>query len=82
MTLRRRKSRKAKAADLLGTYVKFKAAGKAAKGAKKAAKGTAAYQVAKRTPLKKVGLVAAGAVATAIVAVKALNHGDGEPSAA
>ena len=82
MTLRRRKSRKAKAADLLGTYVKFKAAGKAAKGAKKAAKGTAAYQVAKRTPLKKVGLVAAGAVATAIVAVKALNHGDGEPSTA
>ena len=82
MTLRCRKSRKAKAADLLGTYVKFKAAGKAAKGAKKAAKGTAAYQVAKRTPLKKVGLVAAGAVATAIVAVKALNHGDGEPSAA
>jgi hypothetical protein len=82
MTLRRRKSRKAKAADLLGTYVKVKAAGKAAKGAKKAAKGTAAYQVAKRTPLKKVGLIAAGAVATAIVAVKALNHGDGEPSAA
>jgi hypothetical protein len=82
MTLRRRKSRKAQAADLLGSYLKFKAAGKAAKGAKKAAKGTAAYQVAKRTPLKKVGLVAAGAVATAIVAVKALNHGDGEPSTA
>jgi hypothetical protein len=82
MTLRRRKSRKAKAADLLGTYVKFKAAGKAAKGAKKAAKGTAAYQVAKRTPLKKVTLVVAGAAATAFVAVKALNHGDGEPAAA
>ena len=80
MTLRRRKSRKAQAADLLGSYLKFKAAGKAAKGAKKAAKGTAAYQVAKRTPFKKVGLVAAGAVATAIVAVKALNHGDGEPA--
>ncbi|HET8755445.1 MAG TPA: hypothetical protein VFM58_05530 [Solirubrobacteraceae bacterium] len=78
MTLRRRKSRKAQAADLLGSYVKFKAAGKAAKGAKKAAKGTAAYQVAKRTPLKKVGLIAAGAVATAIVAVKALNHGGGD----
>jgi len=82
MTLRRRKSRKAQAADLLGSYLKFKAAGKAAKGAKKAAKGTAAYQVAKRTPLKKVGLIAAGAVATAIVAVKALNHGDEQPSAA
>jgi hypothetical protein len=83
MTLRRRKSRKAQAADLLGSYLKFKAAGKAAKGAKKAAKGTAAYQAAKRTPLKKVGIVAAGAVATAIVAVKALNHGDGgEPASA
>jgi hypothetical protein len=82
MTLRRRKSRKAQAADLLGSYVKFKAAGKAAKGAKKAAKGTAAYQVAKRTPLKKVTLIVAGAAATAFVAVKALNHGDGEPAAA
>jgi len=83
MTLRRRKSRKAQAADLLGSYVKVKAVGKAAKGAKKAAKGTAAYQVAKKTPLKKVSLIAAGAVATAIVAVKALNHGgEGEPASA
>lgn len=82
MTLRRRKSRKAKAADLLGTYVKFKAAGKAAKGAKKAAKGTAAYQVAKRTPLKKLPLIVAGAAATVFVAVKALNRGGGEPASA
>jgi hypothetical protein len=82
MSLRRRKSRKAQAADLLGTYVKVKAAGKAAKGAKKAAKGTAAYQVAKRTPIKKVSLIIAGAAATAFVAVKALNHGDAEPAGA
>ena len=62
MTLRRNKSRKAQAADALGTYLKFKAAGKAAKGAKKAAKGTAAYQVAKRTPVvKRVPLIIAGA---------------------
>ena len=67
MTLRRRKSRKAQAADVLGTYLKFKAAGKAAKGAKKAAKGTAAYQVAKRTPRgRKVPLIAAGAVGRAL----------------
>ena len=72
MTLRRHKSRKAQAADRLS---------KTAKSAKKVAKGTAAYKVAKRTPLKKVSLIAAGAVATAIVAVKALNSGGGgEPA--
>jgi hypothetical protein len=81
MTLRRRKSRKAQAADLLGNYLKLKAAGKAAKGAKKAAKGTAAYQVAKRTPLKKAPLFAAGAAAAAFVAVKALNRGGSEQPA-
>jgi hypothetical protein len=80
MTLRRRKSRKAQAADLLGDYLKLKAAGKAAKGAKKAAKGTAAYQVAKRTPVKRLPLIAAGAAATIFVAVKATNRGGGEPA--
>jgi hypothetical protein len=69
-------------ADLLGTYVMFKAAGKAAKGAKKAAKGTAAYQVAKRTPLKRLPLIAAGAVAAVFVATKALHRGGGEPAQA
>jgi hypothetical protein len=82
MTLRRRKSRKAKAADLLGTYLKFKAAGKAAKGAKKAAKGAAVYQVAKKTPMKKVPLIAAGAGAAVFVAAKALRRGGGEPAQA
>jgi hypothetical protein len=81
MTLRRNKSKKARAADALGTYLKFKAAGKAAKGAKKAAKGTAAYQVAKRTPVvKRVPLVLAGAAAAAFVAMKA-RGGSGEPAA-
>jgi hypothetical protein len=83
MTLRRRKSRKAQAADVLGTYLKFKAAGKAAKGAKKAAKGTAVYQAAKRTPVvKKIPLFVAGAAAATFVAVKALNHGgdSGQPA--
>jgi hypothetical protein len=84
MTLRRRKSRKAQAADVLGSYLKLKAASKAAKGAKKAAKGTAAYQVAKRTPVvRKLPLFVAGAAAAAFVAVKALNHGgEAEPAGA
>jgi hypothetical protein len=72
MTLRRKKSRKAQAADALGTYLKFKAAGKAAKGARKAAKGTAVYQVAKRTPVaRRVPLIVAGAAAAVFVALKA-----------
>lgn len=81
MTLRRSKSKKARAADALGTYLKFKAAGKAAKGAKKAAKGTAAYQVAKRTPIvKRVPLVLAGAAAAVFVAMK-VRGGGGQPAA-
>lgn len=75
MTLRRRKSRKAQAADVLGNYIKLKAAGKAAKGAKKAAKGMAAYQVAKRTPVRRVPLILAGTAAAAFVAVKARGGG-------
>ena len=72
MRLRRRKSRKSQVADLVGTYLRFKPAGKAAKGARKAAKGTAAYQAAKRTPLvKRVPLFLAGAAAAAFVAAKA-----------
>jgi hypothetical protein len=82
MTLRRKKSRKAQAADLLGNYLKFKAAGKAAKGARKAAKGTAAYQVAKRTPVvRRVPLVLAGTAAAVFVAVKARGGGDGTATA-
>jgi hypothetical protein len=86
MTLRRRKSKKAQAADLLGDYLKLKAAGKAAKGAKKAAEGTAVVKAAKRTPLKKASVFAgatAAVTAAAIVAVKAMRRGDaGQPAAA
>lgn len=82
MRIRRRKSRKSQAADLLGTYLKLKTAGKAAKGARKAAKGTAAYQVAKRTPLiRRVPLILAGAGAAVFVAMKARGGGD-QPAAA
>ena len=81
MTLRRNKSKKARAADALGTYLKVKTAGKAAKGAKKAAKGTAAYQVAKRTPVvKRVPLIVAGAAAAVFVALKVRGGGDEQPA--
>ena len=77
MRIRRRKSRKSRAAELLGTYLKLKAASKAAKGARKAAKGIAAYQVAKRTPLiRRLPLVLAGAGAAVFVAIKARGGGD------
>jgi hypothetical protein len=83
MTLRRRKSRKSQAVDVLGSYLKVKAAGKAAKGAKKAAKGTAAYQVAKRTPgVRKLPLILAGTAAAILVAVNATRRGGGEPASA
>jgi hypothetical protein len=83
MTLRRRKSRKAQAADLVGSYLKLEAAGKAAKGAKKAAKGTAAYQVAKRTPLVRRLPLIAGAGVAAFFAAKALRGGgEQQPAAA
>ena len=82
MTLGRRKSRKAQAADVLGTYLKLKTAGKAAKGAKKAAKGTAVYEVAKRAPGTKLLAGAVGAIGAAAVAVWALNRGGGEPQGA
>ena len=81
MNLRRKKSRKSQAVDLLGNYVKIKAATKAAKGAKKAAKGTAAYQVAKRTPVvKRVPLILAGAAAAVFVAFKVKGGGDEQPA--
>ena len=76
MNIRRRKSRKARAADVLGTYLKLAAARKAAKGARKAAKGTAAYQVARRTPVvKRLPFVAAGTAVAVFVAAKARGGG-------
>jgi hypothetical protein len=75
MTFRRRKSRTAKAADALGTYLKFKAASKAAKGARKAAKGTAAYKVAQRTPLVRRIPLFLGAGAAAFLATRVLRGG-------
>ena len=83
MKLRRRKSRKAQAADIVGSYLKLRAATKAAKGARKAAKGTAVYQVAKRTPLVKRLPLLAGAGVAAFFATKAMRGGQpGQPAGA
>ena len=76
MTLRRRKSRKSRIADLLASYLKLQAAKKAAKGAGKVAKGTAAYQVAKRTPTVTRVPIVAGAGLAAFIAAKKLRGGD------
>src|SRR3954467_15384617 len=86
MNLRRRKSKPQQAADLLASYVKLEAVSKTAKGAKKAAKGTAAYQTAKRTPLVKRTPIVLGAVAAAgaaaFAAVKLTGGGDDESAPA
>jgi|tagenome__1003787_1003787.scaffolds.fasta_scaffold19484964_2 hypothetical protein len=82
MKLRRRKSRGQQAADILSSYLKLKAASKAAKGAKKAAQGTAAYQVAKRTPMvKRLPVIAAAAGVAAVVATKVLRSGNDQTPA-
>jgi hypothetical protein len=75
MMFRRRRSRTAKAADVLGTYLKLKAASKAAKAARKAAKGTAAYQLAKRRPMVRRVPLIVGAGAAAFLATRMLRGG-------
>jgi IS4 transposase len=86
MRLRRRKSRTTQVADVLTAYLKPKAASKAAKGARKAAKGNAVYQVAKRTPVvRSVPIVAGMGVAAAVAARKLRGSGGpqgGAPAAA
>jgi hypothetical protein len=80
MRLKRRKSRAQQVADAVGSYVKLKAVAKTAKGAKKAAKGTAAYQVAKRTPLLRRLPIVAGAAVAAFAAVKLVHHDEPTPA--
>jgi len=76
MNLRRRKSKPKQAADLASSYLKLQAVSKTAKGARKAAKGTAAYQVAKRTPLVKRLPIVLGAGVAAFAAAKLLGGSD------
>ena len=83
MALRKQKSRKQQVAELAVDYLKIKTATKAAKGAKKAAKGTAAYKVAKKTPIVKRIPVIVGAGVAAVVATKVVKgRGGNEPSPA
>ena len=87
MALRKRKSRKQQIAELAVDYLKIKTATKAARGgaktAKKAAKGTAVYKVAKKTPILKRIPVVVGAGVAALVATKAVKSRDGgEPTPA
>ena len=83
MALRKQKSRKQQAAELAVDYLKIKTATKAAKGAKKAAKGTAVYKVAKKTPIVKRIPVIVGAGVAAVVATKVVKgRGGNEPSPA
>ena len=89
MALRRRKSKKSQVVDLLETYLKLQAARKATKGAtkgaRKAAKGTAVYQVAKRTPVvKRIPLIVGAGVAAvaAIVVTKSRSSDDDSAPAA
>jgi negative regulator of sigma E activity len=90
MTLRRKKSRSQQIADVAAGYLKFQAVRKttrgAAKGARKAAKGTAVYQVAKRTPFVKripvLAAAAAGVSAVAVVVAKKVRGGDDTAPAA
>ena len=76
MALRRQKSKKSQVVDLLETYLKLQAAKKATKGARKAAKGTAVYKVAKKTPIvKRIPIIVGTGVAAAVVAAKLRSSG-------
>ena len=81
MALRRQKSKKSQVVDLLETYLKLQAAKKATKGARKAAKGTAVYKVAKKTPLvRRIPIIVGTGIAAAVVATKLRSSG-GDSSA-
>ena len=83
MFLRRKKSRKSQAADLLGNYLKIEAATKAAKGASEGGQGHAATTAAKKTPgVRRVPLIAAviaAVVGTAALVVAKARGGKDQP---
>ena len=67
----RRQSKKSRAADALGTYLKFKAISKGVKVARKGIAGFAAYKAAKKAPTAVKALpVVAGVGAASAVAVR------------
>ncbi len=81
--IRKNKSRRARAGNVLAKYLKLKAVGSAAKGAGKTAKwtayGKAAAKPVQRAPKKAWLALAGGAGAAALVARK-LRHGSSDPS--
>jgi hypothetical protein len=83
----RTKSKRRRAVDAVGTYLKFKAISKAAKGTTKAVKGWAAYRTTKAaakkapTPVKALPVVAGVGVAGAVAARKR-RRSDGTQGAA
>jgi hypothetical protein len=83
----RHRSKKRRALDAVGTYLKFKAISKATKGMRKAVKGMAAYKatkgVAKKapTPVKALPVVA-GVGAAGAVAARKRRQRDREPTPA
>ena len=82
LTLRKQKSRKDQVTELASDYLKLDAVGKAAKGATKAAKGTAVYKATAKTPKTKKIPVFVGAGLAALVAVKVARGRGGEPATA
>jgi hypothetical protein len=78
MKLKRRKSKKAKAAEIAGDYLKLKAAGKAAKGAGKATKGIVAYKGTKGLVKRLPVIAGVGATIGAAFAAAKVIRGGGE----
>jgi hypothetical protein len=76
----RHRSKKRRAVDAVGTYLKFKAISKLAKGAGKTVKGMAAYKATKGAakkapaPVKALPVVAGVGVAGAVAARKRRHH--------
>ena len=83
----RHRSKKRRAVEAVGTYLRFKAISKAMKGAGKTVKGWTAYKttkgVAKKAPAPVKALpVVAGVGAAGAVAVHKRRHRDQEPTPA
>jgi hypothetical protein len=82
----RHRSKKRRALDAVGTYLKFKAISKATRGATKTLKGMAAYKATKGaakkapTPVKALPVVAGVGVAGAMAARKRRHHDETAPA--
>jgi hypothetical protein len=84
----RHRSKKRRAVDAVGTYLKFKAIRKATKGAAKALQGTALYRATRGAtkkapkPVKALPVVASVGVAGAVGARKRRQHDETPAGAA